>query len=272
MKSLKILTLLCGISMMSFTAQSTTPSMENSSTISDESFNDSLNSVESLSFESLAFPATEYFAEKTVKVQHCLHHTASGKGISGDYKTFLNPGKIATNVIVGHDKIYKLFSTDHWGYHLGIPKEFFAKMKVPYQRLDKICIGTEIDSWGPLKLIDGKFVAYVNNYGSGDTLDKKGNRIKVIVPENEVVHYPNKFRGYEYYQAYNPFQINAVKLLCNHYKLTHGIPTTYREEMWDVDVAALKGTPGTFTHVSYRIDKSDCHPQPELIEALKSIS
>jgi hypothetical protein len=34
---------------------------------------------------------------------------------------------------------------------------------------------------------------------------------------------------------------------------------------------ALSGTPGVWTHVSYRADKSDCHPQIELINALKEL-
>jgi hypothetical protein len=33
----------------------------------------------------------------------------------------------------------------------------------------------------------------------------------------------------------------------------------------------LRGDKGIFTHVSYRKDKRDCHPQKELVEILKSI-
>lgn len=225
-----------------------------------------------IQFEQLEFPVSEYVFEKTLKMQHCLHHTASGKGVRGDYSTFMKPGKIATNTIVGHDKIYQLFSTDHWGYHLGIEKSFFAKMKIPYQRLDRICIGTEIDNWGPLKLIGGKFVTYVNKFGSGNRVDNNGERLIVTVPESEVVHYADKFRGYLFYQKYTDFQIKATKHLCEKYEREHGIPTKYREDMWDVCPDALKGIPGTYTHVSYRHDKSDCHPQPELIAMLKTLS
>jgi hypothetical protein len=42
--------------------------------------------------------------------------------------------------------------------------------------------------------------------------------------------------------------------------------------MWDVSKNALSGKPGIYTHVSYRKDKSDCVPQPELITALQSLS
>ena len=145
-------------------------------------------------------------------------------------------------------------------------------MKIKYQRLDKICIGTEIDSWGPLKLINGEFVTYVNDWGKGDKRDKKGNRLKVTVPEKDVVHYANKFRGYQYYERYTPFQLDSVAMLCQYYKEYHGIPINYSDSIWDVNANALKGVPGTYTHASYRPDKSDCHPQPELIAMLKSLS
>jgi len=44
--------------------------------------------------------------------------------------------------------------------------------------------------------------------------------------------------------------------------------------MWDVSQRALSGEPGIWTHVSYRQKpgKTDCHPQPELIEMLKTIA
>ena len=34
---------------------------------------------------------------------------------------------------------------------------------------------------------------------------------------------------------------------------------------------AMNGVPGVWTHTSYRNDKSDCHPQKELIEMLKRL-
>jgi hypothetical protein len=60
---------------------------------------------------------------------------------------------------------------------------------------------------------------------------------------------------------------NLIQYLCEFYK----IPNDYKSEMWDISrSSALSGSPGTFTHFSYRKDKSDCHPQEELQEILKS--
>ena len=38
--------------------------------------------------------------------------------------------------------------------------------------------------------------------------------------------------------------------------------------MWDISENALSGQPGIFTHTSVRSDKTDCHPQPELVRML----
>ena len=51
----------------------------------------------------------------------------------------------------------------------------------------------------------------------------------------------------------------------------YNIPLDYNENMWNVSHDALAGKSGIWTHVSYRQDKSDCHPQEELINALKKL-
>jgi hypothetical protein len=52
----------------------------------------------------------------------------------------------------------------------------------------------------------------------------------------------------------------------------YGIPLDYNQDMWALSSKALSGQDGVWTHVSFREDKSDCHPQPELIEMLKSLA
>ena len=43
-------------------------------------------------------------------------------------------------------------------------------------------------------------------------------------------------------------------------------------EEWNISSNALSGKNGIYTHVSYREDKSDMHPQAELIAMLQSLS
>lgn len=226
--------------------------------------------------KSHVMPADQYYAVETKKAQICLHHTASGRGIDGDWTHWLNdPARVATPVIIGTDgTIFQIFQSKYWGHHLGIKPAVFTSRGLPADqnnRLNKLCIGIEIDAWGPLVRYDGAWRSYTGSK----------------VPDNEVVHYTTPFKNIpfsEYFQkigvvgnpamAYHRYtdkQIYATAQLlqvwCEHYK----IPKAYNESMWDVSHDALSGVPGIWTHVSYRADKNDCHPQPELIDMLKSI-
>ena len=64
----------------------------------------------------------------------------------------------------------------------------------------------------------------------------------------------------------------SVRQLLVFFGKKYSIPLSYNENMWDIAVEALSGEKGVWTHASYRSDKSDCHPQPELIEMLKSLN
>ena len=45
----------------------------------------------------------------------------------------------------------------------------------------------------------------------------------------------------------------------------------YNDE-WNISKKALQGTPGIWYHVNFHKQKSDLHPQPEIIEMLKGLS
>lgn len=228
--------------------------------------------------EQLPFPADKYFREATDKKQVVLHHTASGKGTEGDYRQFLNnPYRIATCVIIDYDgPIKQCFSSQYWGNHLGIPAAFlkqkgFTDFGTRNVLLNKHSIAVEIDAWGPLAFSSGKFFSYAGTE----------------VAKAEVTHYPKGFRTYPqsvlfdtlgvtgktayYYHRYSEAQLKSLRQLLMYWNEKHGIPLDYRSDMWDISMNALNGNPGIYTHVSYRADKSDCHPQPELIMLLNSL-
>lgn len=246
------------------------------------------NPIDLAGIKSLDFPENQYYRNVTPKKQLCIHHTASGKGIDGDFKHWLSDsGRIATPIVIGYDGIiYQLFHSQFWGHHLGIKPQVFHDYDIPpYYRkdgsgkayhannnaLNEACIGIELDAWGPVVLHNGHYKSYTGT----------------VVNINEVQLYREPFKLYPsspffdqigvtgkpvfHYQKYSPEQIYSLAQLlilwCDGYK----IPKAYNENMWDVSREALKGTPGIWTHVSYRPDKSDCHPQPELVAMLKSI-
>lgn len=202
------------------------------------------------------YPEDQYFSgpdDIHEKKQIVLHHTVSGPGIRGDLNTWLSTDhRIATCIIVERDgTINQLFSSKYWGAHLGAGNS----------NLDRHSIAIELDNWGQLsKKGDDYYAVY-------------GNKVNV----DNVVHYPEKFRDEEYFEAYPIAQLRAVGELLLFWKERYDIPLTYNEDMWDISKQALGGWPGVWTHVSYRKypekrNKWDCHPDPNLKSMLRTIS
>jgi N-acetyl-anhydromuramyl-L-alanine amidase AmpD len=216
------------------------------------------------------FPENKYFKEEFTKTQVVLHHTVSGPNVDGDVSTWLNcKDRVATAIIVARDGTpYQLFSSKYWAYHLGSGDH----------NQDRRSIGIEIDNWGWLTLGTGSLKAYriekpkyfipwslkITNPNKYYTY--YGNTVDVPVQ-----YYPNKFRGYQYYEKYTDEQIQTVGELLLLWKDKYGISLKYNEDMWDLNQKAMKGEPGIWTHDSFRKDKTDCHPQPELIDMLKTL-
>jgi N-acetyl-anhydromuramyl-L-alanine amidase AmpD len=207
------------------------------------------------------FPENQYYKEQTTKKVVVLHHTVSGQGVNGDISWWAStPDHVATAIIVGWDgKIYQLFSSLYWAHHLGT----HAANNVV---LNQQSIGIEIDSWGALMRTnrlwypakwDENLKQYVPN--------------TIVKPIQNVQIYDNGFKGFYGYEKYTDAQIEAVRELLTYWNEKYGIPLDYHEDMWALNAKALNGDAGVWTHVSYREDKSDCHPQPELIQMLKSL-
>jgi len=88
---------------------------------------------------------------------------------------------------------------------------------------------------------------------------------------DSIVEYPNGYKGYFAFEKYTDEQIESLRKLLLYWGDIYNIPLDYNDDMWSINVKALSGQSGIWTHVSYRVDKSDCHPQPELIQMLKSL-
>lgn len=208
---------------------------------------------------SLSFPENQYYKQRFEKNQIYLHHTASGRGVDGDFRHWLNSSsRIATCVIIGWDgTIYQLFSSNYWGHHLGVPKKVFDTYGANNTNLElnMYSIGIEIDSWGSLTKKDGKFYSWAGT----------------PVPEEEVCFYSYGYKGHTYYHKYTDEQVKSVELLLKYWRVRYQIPLDYNDDVWEVSKRALSGSKGVFTHNSVRKDKTDIHPQPNLIQMWKSL-
>ena len=207
----------------------------------------------------LAYPARKYFSTVYDKKQIVLHHTVSGDGVTGDITHWIKSKfNMGTCVIISRNgEINQVFSSKYWAYHLGVPGSTYKKIGVPYKRWDMNSIGVEIDSYGGLK--KGTDGLWRTVYGE-------------LIDQDKVVEYPKGYRGYFAFEKYTDEQIESVRQLLVFWCERYSIPLEYKGKMWDVNADALSGEAGIWSHTSFRFDKSDVHPQAELITMLKNLS
>jgi N-acetyl-anhydromuramyl-L-alanine amidase AmpD len=217
--------------------------------------------VEDLNIKWYPAPDKEYHKDIFDKKQIVIHHTASGGNSKGDMDYLNTDSQGAVNVPLFVDRdgtCWQAFSTKYYAAHLGVPSSTFQKFKVNNDSLNlhKHSIAIELDSWGYLSLKDGKYYSW------------EGSEVK---PEN-VITYPEGYLGQKYYEKYYAEQLAKLKLILLYLGKTYNVNLEYKSNMWGVSADALSGKEGLWTHTSYReTGKWDCHPQPELIEMLKSL-
>ena len=162
------------------------------------------------------------------------------------------------------------FPSTAWAHHLGITSRDFARFGLPNinRKLNRESIGYEFDCLGPMEPAPDRKDHYWTVVPEYQASKKVG---AIRVHERDIVYYAEPFRGYHYFERFTPEQIAYAEQMFRYLCAFHGIPTDYNEDQWDLSERALRGTPGIWQHVSVRADKSDCHPQPELIAMLKRL-
>lgn len=209
------------------------------------------------------FPDNSYCQEKKSKKQIVLHHTVSGKGISGDITTWINnSNKVSTTYIISREgEITQLFDPDKWAYHLGIKSEVFTQfgVKTSNIRLNSESIGIELDNWGGL-----------TKKGPGEYITAYKSIIKIS--DDLIINYPNGYRGYNYFEGYYEPQLRALGKLLIYLCKKYNISTVYHDNMFNQNKEALNQTNGIWSHTSFRSDKSDVHPDPNLIKLLQTLA
>jgi N-acetyl-anhydromuramyl-L-alanine amidase AmpD len=205
------------------------------------------------------YPEDKYFHEEFEKKQLILHHTVSGPGEDGDINTWIaGKDNVGTCIILDRDGTpYQLFSSKFWAYHLAAGNH----------ELDRHSVGIEIDNWGQLTLGDGS--SKIMSGKLVQTQPGKFYNYYGYTVDCPVQEYKDGFRGSNYFEKYTNAQIQTVGELLLFWGKKFNIPLDYHATMFDLSQEALSGTPGVWSHTSYRKDKSDVHPQNEMIEMLK---
>jgi len=220
-----------------------------------------LNKLNLKEIISVDFPDNQYIRQATNKNQIVIHHTVSGQGVNGDLSWWRQTtDRVGTAIIVGWDgKIYQCFGSKYWAYHLGLHTS-------NNRALNKGSIGIEIDAWGGLVKTNDKWYP-----AKWDKKLKKYVSNTRILPIKNVQTYEQGFRGFYGFEKYTDAQIETVRKLLVFFGEKYDISLDYHADMWDISNKALAGEDGVWSHVSYKLSKSDCHPQKELIEMLISL-
>lgn len=200
--------------------------------------------------EKAYLPKGNYIEEITKKNQIIIHHTSGGSVPSTLNWWIHDKQRIGTHFIIDRDgRVINCIPLEYWAYHLGvsmtgnkIPREYKRKDK----ELNKSSISIELASWGGLTKKSDKYYSWSNQEVKNvDILD-------------------NKFRGYDYFEKYTEEQLRSLKKLIEQLSQDYQIPIS--PLTFDINYNALNGVSGTYTHVNYRTDKSDCYPNKDLIQ------
>lgn len=236
-----------------------------------------------------------YYPEETDKIQITLHHTAIlGASVEAVVNSFTRKSNhVSTHFIINRDGDYdQLFPLKYWGNHVG-------SKRAGNSYLQKSTISIELEGMGYLKA-----VGRVTN-GKGEFYKtakfKQGSRIVTYKqlaggqPDPAVARpYKMKsdgslvpatsYKDSRYYHAYTKAQLDRLKQVLKQIQkeypnITIGSQYSGGNGFYEqfpsgkkLSETAFSFNRGTFTHNSYRTDKSDVFPQKELIELLQEFS
>ncbi len=213
----------------------------------------------------LPMPRSEYLPSVVPKRTIVLHHTAGSHRPDNVIRWWSsdNQGRVATAFVIGglptsgpadtsfDGVIYRAFDERYWAYHLGIQGPGAGT-------LDAQAVAIEICNWGFLrKTADGRYL----NYVGGE------------VPDDQVVKLAKPFRGFSFYHRYTDAQLVSVRMLVLDLadKFSVQVKGKYAAGWFKESQQALAGAPGLWSHIHYRLDKTDLSPQPAVIDMLNSL-
>lgn len=206
-------------------------------------------------FVNKLMPVNQYIPKEYPKKQIFLHHTVGGTAKSAHSWWLSNVDKVGTAFIIDRDgSIWKCFDEKHMAYHLGLKET---------HDLDKMSIGIEIVSWGPLKKKGEEYFAFPGDYS------------KIKVPASEVLELKEPYRGISIFHKYSEAQIKSVcELIVYLKKKFPNIPIPEKlGKFYEYNAEVIsKRLPGLYSHTTVRKDKSDIIPQPEFLEALQKVA
>lgn len=191
-----------------------------------------------------------YFTAQHDKKQIIWHHSAGWDNARGMFDWWKQDGvvHVGTSIgIVDDGTVYRGFDESYWAASIGA-------RHVNNRQRDKEAVCVEICNWGNLTEKNGKFYSWASAEVHPD---------KVI----EI-----NYKGYKYFEKYTIKEIETLKVWTILMGIRFDIPLSYDyDRMFKLSDDAFAGVPGIYTHNSYRQDKTDVYPHPQLIEMAESL-
>ena len=192
----------------------------------------------------LALPADQYFPMGSTKTGISLHHTVGGSAASTVDWWKRDGQMVGVAFIVDRDgTIYQVFDPDGWAYQFGLKWGDPDRMN-----FEKRFIGIEIASEGGLMESGG------NLYSFGVV------NPKTLKSRSEAFDYGQPYRGFRYFDKYEPAQIDSVVQLVDSLLTTYNIERKMPQKYMEYYGQNLKDFRGVLGHVNVREDKSDPLP------------
>lgn len=186
----------------------------------------------------LRLPPDQYVPQTTDKRGIVLHFTA-GTTASGAFASWAaSPERVATAYILDRDgQIYETFPPEQWAWHLGCALH------------EPSTIGIEIVNVGPLKRRGDDLYWWPENY----------TRYVYCTMADTTRYVRADYRGFSYYAAFLPKQMDALPALLYELEGRFLIPHTLVGHD-RFDLPAMKDFRGIAAHQNYRADKMDVGP------------
>lgn len=207
----------------------------------------------------------QFVAVRYPKTQIVLHHTAGQDNAAGvvDYWNSTSERVATPYIIERNGKITQCFDDEFYAYALYVGfkgNKVSPELKRNDEILNRSNIGIELTNPGGLSKSEQGFVPWFP--------------VKTPFSQSEV--FELDFREFKYWLPYTSPQLATLSnllttLLEKHTLIKEAFLKQDVEAIFDINIDALKGKPGIYTHVCYRTDKSDLFPHPEVINMLKTL-
>ncbi len=208
----------------------------------------------------------QYFDDPCIKRQIYLHHTVSGNWLGTINHWQSDSNRVGAHIIITQsgERIVTM-PINNWIHHLGLRSIHFDKVEKSSNNniLNQQSIAIELVNWGALTVEnDNQKTKYINTYGRS-----------IDIAANNIALYETPYRGFKAFEKYSNAQLDSLAQTIEWLCLFFNIPkfSNNAHRIFDICPDALRGEPGIFSHSSVRPDKSDCHPQPSLIQILNQL-